>query len=306
MQGRQRFDLSGRLKQNQEDEISGLEDLVGQTWNIYAISALFGLRRDDVHFKLYSKRLREEIANTLPRENVTYDAKFSVVEHIQPGLHHQNHPAIKIEVLAKTSEEDTEKHIYKGILLSWQIIEIGQDMPDSTKLPLLLCRGTRSCMDTVHFILGRMFDCLTIALPLNGDDLNWLVPIIIMSNEEDQPVVSGEIKMEYTVPGLPVTDIITIKFQISDLRKILMAIITDQEDSLSREHVEMFHEVLHKQMLTLGNMRLGLCILHKIILPGVTIMENRMKVMDIEIMNRILLYLNEKAFDTFHAININI
>jgi len=70
-----------------------------------------------------------------------------------------------------------------------------------------------------------MFDCLTIALPLNGDDLNWLVPIIIMSNEEDQPVVSGEIKMEYTVPGLPVTDIITIKFQISDLRKILMAYV---------------------------------------------------------------------------------
>jgi len=27
MQGRQRFDLSGRLKQNQEDEISGLEGM---------------------------------------------------------------------------------------------------------------------------------------------------------------------------------------------------------------------------------------------------------------------------------------
>jgi len=98
-------------------------------------------------------------------------------------------------------------------------------MPDSTKLPLLLCRGTRSCMDTVHFILGRMFDCLTIALPLNGDDLNWLVPIIIMSNKEDQPIVSGEIKMEYIVPGLPITDIIIIKFQVSDLRKILMAYV---------------------------------------------------------------------------------
>jgi len=73
-------------------------DLIGQTWNIYAISALFGLRRDDVHFKLYSKKLREEIANILSRENVTYDAKFSLVEHIQPGSHHQNHPAIKVSL----------------------------------------------------------------------------------------------------------------------------------------------------------------------------------------------------------------
>jgi len=80
-------------------------------------------------------------------------------------------------------------------------------------------------MDAVHFILGRMFDCLAVALPLNGDDLNWLVPIIIMSNEEYQSVISGEIKMEYTVPGLPVTDAIIVKFQISDLRKILMTYV---------------------------------------------------------------------------------
>lgn len=32
----------------------------------------------------------------------------------------------------------------------------------------------------------------------------------------------------------------------------------------------------------------------------------QMKVMNMEIMNRILLYLNEKAFDTFHTLHINV
>ncbi|RLU25333.1 hypothetical protein DMN91_001489 [Ooceraea biroi] len=312
MRERERFNLSTRLEENEEIDISGLEALVGLTWNVYAISALFGLQRDDVHLKLYSKKLREEIASTLSRENVTYDAKFSLMEEIVSRPYHQNHPAIKIEVLAKTNgggEADTERHIYKAILLSWRVTQIEQDMQNCVKLPLLLCRGTRSCMDAVHAIVGRMFDCLVVALPANGDDLSWLIPIIIMStNREDQPAISGEIQMEYTVPELPVTDTIIVKFHTSDLRKILMAIVMDQDDNLSldHEHVEKFYEVLHKQMLIVGDMQLGLCTLHRIILPGITIMENRMKVMSVEIMNRILLYLNEKAFDTFHAVNIDV
>jgi len=59
----------------------------------------------------------------------------------------------------------------------------------------------------------------------------------------------------------------------------LYSIIEAQDDrvniSLDREHIEMFYEVLHKQMLTLGGLQLGLCTLHRINLPGITIMENR-------------------------------
>jgi len=56
--------------------------------------------------------------------------------------------------------------------------------------------------------------------------------------------------------------------------------ITEAQDdrvniSLDCEHIEMFYEVLHKQMLTLGGLQLGLCTLHRINLPGITIMENR-------------------------------
>lgn len=162
-------------------------------------------------------------------------------------------------------------------------------------------------MDAVHAIIGRMFDCLVVALPASEDDLSWLVPIIIMAiDKEEQSIVSGEVQMEYTVSELPVTDTITVKFHTSDLRKILSvyvvlmfnyvkipniifsiyfvspfiySIIKDQDDrvniSLDHEHIEMFYEVLHKQMLTLGGLQLGLCTLHRINLPGITIMENR-------------------------------
>ncbi|KAL6266678.1 hypothetical protein P5V15_003742 [Pogonomyrmex californicus] len=311
MQERQRFDVSRpRLE---EDEIDGLEELIGQTWNIYAASALFGFQQDDIHLKLYSKKLREEIASTLSREDVTYDTKFSIIEDIASGSNYENHPAIKIEVVAKTNshEKNVEKTIYKGILLSWKVTRTGQNIQNSIRLPLLLCRGTRSCMDAVHSIIGCMFDCVIMALPAKEYDLNWLVPIIIVANnEEDQPIVSGEVKMEYTVPELPVTDTITIKFPTSDLRKILTVIIKDDNDriniSLNREHIEMFHEVLHKQMLVLGGLHLGLCTLHKINLPGITIMENRMKVMNIEIMDNILMYLSERAFDIFHTVCFDI
>lgn len=60
---------------------------------------------------------------------------------------------------------------------------------------------------------------------------------------------------------------------------LICSIIKDQDDrvdiSLDHGHVDMFHEVLHKQMLTLGGLQLGLCMLHRINLPGITIMENR-------------------------------
>ncbi|XP_011703289.1 PREDICTED: uncharacterized protein LOC105459182 [Wasmannia auropunctata] len=313
MRQRQRFDLSTRPEEDGTDGLEGLEDLVGQTWNIYAASALFGIEKDDVHFKLYSKRLREEIASTLTREDVTYDAKFSIVENITSNPNYDN-PAIKIEVVTKIDdrERDVEKSIYKGILLSWRLTQTESNIQNSVRLPLLLCRGTRSCMEAVHAIIGRMFDCLVVTLPANADDLSWLIPIIITTTKEEEPIVSGEVQMEYTVSELPVTDTIRVKFHTSDLRKILSVIrhSEDQDDrvntSLEHEHIEMFYEVLHKQMLMLGGLQLGLCTLHRINLPGVTIMENRMKVTNVEILNNILLYFSDKALDVFHTVHIDI
>ncbi|CAL1688395.1 unnamed protein product [Lasius platythorax] len=307
MRERQRFNLSTKPV-DEVISVSGMEDLVGKTWNIYAVSVLFGLQQDDIHFKLYSKRLREEIASTLSHEDVTYDAKFSMMEDIVDIFpNHENYPAIKIEVLATINDHEKKKSLYQGILLSWGITQPELNVKNLIRLPLLLCSGTSTCIDAVHATINRMFDCLIIALPAKEHDLSWLIPIIIMTNKEE-PAVSGEVKMVYTIPELPVTDTITVKFQSADLRKILLAIITNQKDDnifLDRNHIEIFFEVLHKQMLILGGLELGLCTLHRIDLPGITIMENRMKIVNVEIMNNVLLYLNEKAFDIFHTVHID-
>lgn len=85
-----------------------------------------------------------------------------------------------------------------------------------------MCRGIRNCMDAVHVVITHMFDCMVMALPVDENDLKWLIPIMITSNNKDeQPIISGEVNMEYTVPELPVTDTIKVKFDASDLRKIL-------------------------------------------------------------------------------------
>lgn len=305
MRQRQRFHLS--TISIDEENVSGLEGLVSKTWNIYAVSALFGFQQDDIHLKLYSKKLREEIASVLSREDVTYDVKFSIMKDIVPSSNYGNHPAIKIEVLAKINNQEKEKSLYQGILLSWRLTQAEPNIENLIRLPLLLCSGTNTCIAAVHDTINRMFDCLIIALPAKEYDLSWLIPIIIMTNKEE-PVVSGEVKMMYTVPELPVTDTITVKFQSAELRKILLAIITNQSGDniiLDCNHIKLFFEVLHKQMLTLGGLELGLCTLHRIDLPGITIIENKMKLVNIEIMNNVLSYLNEKALDTFHTVHIN-
>ncbi|XP_032682571.1 uncharacterized protein LOC116849487 isoform X2 [Odontomachus brunneus] len=196
------------------------------------------------------------------------------MENITSRTSHENYSAIKIEVLAKTSRHEEEKSIYKGILLSWTTTQIQPDTKNSTRLPLLLCHGTRNF------------------------------------NKDEEPIISGEVHMEYTVPELPVTDTIKVKFDISELRKILTSIV-DQDNNmvntiLDLKHIEQFYDVLHMQMLTIGGIQLGLCTLHRINLPGLMIMENRMKITNVEIMNCTLLYLYEKAFDMFHTLHIDI
>lgn len=58
--------------------------------------------------------------------------------------------------------------------------------------------------------------------------------------------------------------------------------------NLYLKHIEQFYEVLHMQMLTIGGIQLGLCTLHRINLPGITIMENRVS-----------LYISFKFIKTF-------
>lgn len=85
-----------------------------------------------------------------------------------------------------------------------------------------MCRGTHNCTDAVHVVISHMFDCLMMTLPVDENDLKWLIPIMIISmNKDEQPMISGEVHMEYTVPELPVTDTIKVKFNTSELRKIL-------------------------------------------------------------------------------------
>ncbi|KAL0103480.1 hypothetical protein PUN28_017616 [Cardiocondyla obscurior] len=306
MRQRQQFALNAPPET--EEDFTGLKGLVGQ-WNIYAVSALFGFQSDDLQLKRYSKKLREEIASTLPHENVSYEAKVLVMNDAY-GLN-KDHPAIKIEIVTTTNIEDSEKIIYRGILLSWSTAHNYSSIQNSIRLPLLLCRGTQSCMNAAHDIIGRMFDCQIVALPANEHDLNWLIPIIIMATDkEEQPILSGEVRMEYVVPELPVSDTITVTFDVVHLRKILLTIINDEVEetsvSLDHEHIEMFYEVLHQQMLAVGNLQLGLCMLRKIQLPGITIIENKMKVMNVDIMNNVLLYFSDKALDLFHTMHIDI
>lgn len=174
---------------------------------------------------------------------------------------------------------------------------------------------------------------MVIALPAKEDDLMWLVPIIITpGSKKNRPQSTQEARLEYTIPELPATDTITIKFKVIDMVKVLemyvhnmfikiffeagsfivtlFRINEDQDDDtevfVNVEHIEKFYEVLHTQILEIANLQLGLCRLHRIDLPALTIMENKMKVMNTEAMNRVLLYLNEKALDTLHTLQFAI
>lgn len=176
------------------------------------------------------------------------------------------------------------------------------------KLPLLLCRGTKSAMKAVHVTLGYMFDCHVVELAATEDDLKWLVPIVLQPIGSDD-AQKGLARLEYRIPGLPITDSITIKIESADLAKMLGSICKGDDDvdemSVRTQHVERFHEVLNKQMLHTAGLQMGLCTLHKISLPSFTIMENKMKASSAVVMSRVLLYFNEKALETLHQLNFD-
>ncbi|KZC10841.1 hypothetical protein WN55_01540 [Dufourea novaeangliae] len=294
--GRKRFSLgiSSVPVEEEEEPIETLTELLRKTWTIFGVSTLFNFHHDEVHLKQYSKRIREEVATNIAQEDVAYTAKMFVMNDVTVRPSPTDPPPIKITVYAKKySEEDTtEKCIYTGMLLSWRTASNELVTPNSIRLPLLLCRGSRSSME---------------------DDLIWLVPIVITpAIGEEHPKSTGEIRMEYKIPELPDTNAIIMKFQISELLKILTVITRDRSDDVSieisfnLEHIEKFREILYEQISQTASLQLGLCILRKINLPSFTIMGNKMKVMNAETMNRVLLYLNEKAVDILHTLNLGV
>lgn len=66
-----------------------------------------------------------------------------------------------------------------------------------------------------------MFDCILVSLSATADDLSWLLPIIISPKiENDKTKINDEVSFEYTIPGLPLSENITIKFSLSNLIKL--------------------------------------------------------------------------------------
>ncbi|XP_054006791.1 uncharacterized protein LOC128891370 [Hylaeus anthracinus] len=312
---RQQFVLGSNSASETDSPTDTLEELLYKTWTIFGVSTLFNFHQDEVHLKQYAKRLREEVATNLAQEDVMYNAKMYIMDNVQTRPSPMDPPPIKVEVYARkySHEESTEKCIYTGMLLSWKTINKELTIPNCIRLPLLLCRGTKSCMKIVHNVLGHMFDCMVVPLPALEDDLIWLVPIVIAPvNNEEHLKHTDKICMEYKMTKPSDTDTIILNFQVSDLIKMLTVIIKDQSDdendgiSFDLEHIEKYREVLHTQMLQIAGLQIGLCMLCKIHLPVFTIMENRMKVRNMDIMNRVLLYLNQKALDIFHTLNFEI
>ncbi|KAL7300416.1 hypothetical protein TKK_0006842 [Trichogramma kaykai] len=284
------------------DPLLDLEVLLRQTWNICGVSTLFNFQcENEVVLKQYAKKLREQVACMLSQEDVSYEAKVSVLELERPNS--DDHPIIKINVTAKVATKgDRETMVYSGYLISWGNENVENSFTDNaTKLPLLLCRGTPNTMKAVHATLSRLFDCIIVTLPANSEDLAWLLPIIISPGcGQDSAKDADEASLEYRIPNLPTSESITIKFQIKNLQNLLKSFLSD-EDKINAHEVHKFHEIIQHQILEVSSLQLGLCILHRISLPCVTISGSKMKVTNVQAMNAVLTYLNEKAMDALHC-----
>ncbi|XP_066595336.1 uncharacterized protein [Prorops nasuta] len=293
-----------------EDQITNiLEVLSKHTWNIFGVSCLYGFETTEVQLKLYAKKINEEISNTLKQEDVSYKAKISVLEDIASILSPVDPPGIMIEVSAKTigREKDIVKTIYKGIMLSWKTTHSTVQTGNAVRLPLLLCSGSKSCINAVHNTINHLFDCMIIALPAKQDDLMWLTLIILVQNEEESSSKKSLIKLKYIVPELSPMDTITTKFDFAAIITMLNA-VTDYEENdstleivLNVYHIEKFFGCLHDQMMHTAGLQLGLCTLNRIDLPSASVMENKVKVLSLNTMHRVLLYFNEKAIAALHA-----
>ncbi|XP_012271588.1 centromere protein L isoform X1 [Orussus abietinus] len=312
---RQQFSLGLRqsipAREDVEAEINdGIEmlELLDQSWVVYGVSLLFGLQYDNkLMLKLYGKKLREEVASTLSHDNVSYDAKFSVMEGIKvrPGP-----PAIKI-VVNSTSADDkkVEKCIYKGIFVSWPNEPEESNNKNFVKLPILLCKGSQSIIKAINVIISRMFDCMIIPLPASEVDLLWLIPILLSLDLEWQSDTQ-ELLMEYKIPGYPDSDSITVRHRLCDVLKLWTGICQENKHLENRENImvedmERFHDILQKHMLRISGLQLGLCNLNKIQLPYLMMMNNKMKVKHTDVMDQVLRYLHEEAVTMLHFIQMD-
>ncbi|XP_033211822.1 centromere protein L-like [Belonocnema kinseyi] len=305
---RQYFNLKQTVLGDASEYDDGFDELLKQTWNMWAVSTLFGFQYDsEVQLKLYAKKLREEAACSLLKEDVTYSAKFTLMDNLGPRPNPTDAPAVKIELIATSGA--VERCIYKGFLISWRT-ELAEPITDkSVHLPLLLCRGTQNAMKTVHSIVSRMFDCTIVALPITDNDLKWLLPINLSPESNNSRKVKNElILLEYVVPRLPLTDTISVKFRVEDLKELWTALITPdvgEEDGLiiQAEHIEKIFKAINNQMLQVGSLRLEHCLLHKVSLPFFTISGNRIKAMNSQALNNSMLFLNEKAMDVLYTLH---
>ena len=117
---------------------------------------------------------------------------------------------------------DSETIVYRGYMISWRSdTENTSYIDNATRLPLLLCRGTPNTMKTVHATLSYMFDCSFLPLKTSSEDLAWLLPIILSSGEVKEKINRSkgptEATLEFTLPNVPASSNISIKFLISNL-----------------------------------------------------------------------------------------
>lgn len=69
--------------------------MLKQTWNIWGVSVLFDFNCDnEVQLKQYAKKLREEVACILSLDDVSYEAKISVLDIQRPK--ETDHPVVKV------------------------------------------------------------------------------------------------------------------------------------------------------------------------------------------------------------------
>ncbi|XP_043484134.1 centromere protein L-like [Leptopilina heterotoma] len=291
------------IDQNEPIEYDeSFEELVKKTWTLWGVSSLFNFQYDDeIKMKMYAKKLREEVARSILKENVSYTAKFTQLNNFGPKPSPKDAPAIRIDLFATLGTVET--CVYTGFLISWRTSTIELINHESVSLPLLLCKGTQSTIGAVHSVLSRMFDCIVTPLPINEHDLKWLTAINLSALGSKGKSKDDLMIFEYVVPRLSIADTINVKFTYRDLRKLWTNVCVGDEESeqtIRIECVEKLFKITNRQMLELAGLNLGLCRLHKLSLPAFSIVGNRMKVMNAETLNNILLFLNEIALEVAH------
>ncbi|XP_048508408.1 uncharacterized protein LOC105685550 isoform X2 [Athalia rosae] len=249
---------SPRAAENDSDDADdnldeALDDLITKTWDVWAASPLYGMKwNEEVKLKQYAKRLRENVATSLCKEDVSYDAEFLILKDLVRSRSHQ--PAIK------------------------------------------------------------MFDCVITAMPASQEDLMWLTAVILNSSnpsdlsvqrKKKQVTSADALTLEYRIPGLPTSDLILVQFPISCMIALWFKICPTQqsltnpreqiESRVYLEQIEKFNQFIRLQLLNNMDLELGYCLLSKISLPSLTIKANKIKCKNIDTLDRVLWYFQEKA-----------